>query len=307
MRSFGGAVFTALAIRAQEADLLERSSVLADSSRSSATNAPKRHAEHSAQGPDRRCSTLIPATRTGLIERRSSRPYWTDGQFPTAIADIIGRCTCMRGGATTHAAPSTRGLAALVSAGGGVAIPDGPDRGRTSRWNPGSAAAATPSTGSRRSRRRSAALPTTAASYVAGRRRMRTYESYPPVGTAPPPWHRQRAETSAARPKCAARRFRWDRTDPTPDFGGSMLDATCGLTEPTGREARPDGLVSRASPGLALRGSAGLLTIRSRTSRPLGDVFVRLCDVDEKASRHVCAESSGWTGCPVPMRRCAVR
>jgi putative CocE/NonD family hydrolase len=71
-----------------------------------------------------------------------------------------------------------------------------------------------------------------------------------------------------------------------------MLDANLsGRKEQTGREARPDVLVYSSEPLVAPFEVIGPVsaTIKVRTRVPFGDVFVRLCDVDENGvSINVC-------------------
>jgi predicted acyl esterase len=141
---------------------------------------------------------------------------------------------------------------------------------------------------------------------VKGADEWRTYGSFPPVGTTPQRWDLQPSggfgvDADGIGPP---RRFRWDPADPTPDYGGAMLDPKLsGRKEQAGREARPDVLVYSSEPLVAPFEVIGQVsaTIKVRTSVPFGDVFVRLCDVDENGvSVNVCDGIQRLDALPLP-------
>ncbi|MFF5076258.1 CocE/NonD family hydrolase [Actinoplanes sp. NPDC000266] len=85
-------------------------------------------------------------------------------------------------------------------------------------------------------------------------------------------------------------RFTYDPADPTPTVGGPLLQPPGKQADNASVESRPDVLVFT---GLVLSTPLDVVgpvnaTIHVRTSLPYADVFVRLCDVDEKGvSRNV--------------------
>ena len=79
--------------------------------------------------------------------------------------------------------------------------------------------------------------------------------------------------------------FRYDPADPTPGLGGPSLNwRTSGRRDQAGREQRPDVLTYTSDALTRELTVAGPLTaeIWFRSSAPSTDVFVRLCDVDDK-------------------------
>jgi putative CocE/NonD family hydrolase len=85
--------------------------------------------------------------------------------------------------------------------------------------------------------------------------------------------------------------FRYDPADPTPSVGGPLLGKGAGPRDNTALEARPDVLTFTgprlAEPLEALGPVSALLRITADTG--FGDVFVRLCDVDEQGrSVNIC-------------------
>lgn len=84
--------------------------------------------------------------------------------------------------------------------------------------------------------------------------------------------------------------FVYDPADPTPTAGGPMLQPPGKQVDNTAIEARPDVLTYTSGPLAADQDVVGPVNARVyvRTSRQHADVFVRLCDVDEKGvSRNV--------------------
>jgi putative CocE/NonD family hydrolase len=84
--------------------------------------------------------------------------------------------------------------------------------------------------------------------------------------------------------------FVYDPADPTPTAGGPMLQPPGKQVDNAAIEARPDVLTYTSEPLAADQDVVGPVNARVyvRTSREHADVFVRLCDVDEKGvSRNV--------------------
>jgi uncharacterized protein len=79
------------------------------------------------------------------------------------------------------------------------------------------------------------------------------------------------------------RRFRYDPADPTPAVGGPRLAGNvAGIRDNRALEARPDVLVYSSEPLAAAVEAIGPVraVVRTTSSVPFFDVFVRLCDVE---------------------------
>jgi putative CocE/NonD family hydrolase len=78
--------------------------------------------------------------------------------------------------------------------------------------------------------------------------------------------------------------FRYDPADPTPSVGGRVMTGAMGVRENRALEARPDVLTFTTDPLPADTDVAGAPVVELAISldNPHADVFVRLCDVDEK-------------------------
>ncbi len=89
----------------------------------------------------------------------------------------------------------------------------------------------------------------------------------------------------------APARFRYDPADPTPSVGGATMTPSAGVRDNRTLEARADVLVFTSEP---LAGPVEILgevaaELSVARDNPNADLFVRLCDVDEKGrSRNVC-------------------
>ncbi len=114
----------------------------------------------------------------------------------------------------------------------------------------------------------------------------------------PPPadattYYLRRAGVLATEPEpgdAPAASFVYDPADPTPTAGGPMLQPPGKQVDNAAIEARPDVLTYTSEPLGADQDVVGPVNARVyvRTSRQHADVFVRLCDVDEKGvSRNV--------------------
>jgi uncharacterized protein len=86
-------------------------------------------------------------------------------------------------------------------------------------------------------------------------------------------------------------RFRYDPADPTPSVGGATMTPTAGVRDNRALEARADVLVFTSEPLARPVEILGEVAAELSVARdnPHADLFVRLCDVDEKGrSRNVC-------------------
>ncbi len=123
----------------------------------------------------------------------------------------------------------------------------------------------------------------------------REVSGWPPAGPREQRWHPGPDGTLTASVPAAAgtppARFRYDPADPTPSVGGATMTATAGVRDNRALEARADVLVFTSEP---LAGPVEILgevaaELSVARDNPYADLFVRLCDVDEKGrSRNVC-------------------
>lgn len=128
--------------------------------------------------------------------------------------------------------------------------------------------------------------------HVMGRDRWVDLPEWPPPST-PERWHLQPGAglSSAAPSGGAPDRYRYDPADPTPGLGGATLDPlVAGPKDQAKREQRADVRVYSSSTLTSDVTIAGPLEadLWVKSSRPFFDVFVRLCDVDQKGkSRNI--------------------
>jgi uncharacterized protein len=120
--------------------------------------------------------------------------------------------------------------------------------------------------------------------YVMGEDEWRDFDSWPPKGYAPQPFHLQSGGVLAAEPPAESEpdRYRYDPADPTPAVGGVRMTKDNGRVDNTALEARPDVLTYTTSTldrDVEIIGEV-CAEIWFSSSLPHADVFVRLCDVD---------------------------
>ncbi|MGW0949217.1 CocE/NonD family hydrolase [Streptomyces sp. NPDC002623] len=131
--------------------------------------------------------------------------------------------------------------------------------------------------------------------FVMGEEKWRDFPDWPPPGYAPQRLHLQPggALGTDLPTESAADGYRYDPADPTPAVGGVRMWTLqkYGRVDNSKLEARPD-VLTYTTPVLdkdvEVIGEVSA-EIFFRSSLPYADVFVRLCDVDEKGrSRNVC-------------------
>ncbi|HEX6358353.1 CocE/NonD family hydrolase [Actinophytocola sp.] len=131
--------------------------------------------------------------------------------------------------------------------------------------------------------------------FVMGEDRWRDFPSWPPPGYDERRFHLQPGGALAAdvAGESAPDGYRYDPADPTPALGGVRMSmgAKAGSVDNTKLEARPDVLTYTTAvlaEDVEVIGDVSA-EIWFRSSLPFADVFVRLCDVDEKGrSFNVC-------------------
>lgn len=124
--------------------------------------------------------------------------------------------------------------------------------------------------------------------WESGRDIWRGLADWPPA-TTPRTWHlRAGARLTDDAPTDAERgtatSFRYDPLDPTPSVGGRMMSTSAGSKDNTELEARADVLTfttSRLTQAIEVFGKPTVELCLS-ADNPHADLFVRLCDVDEK-------------------------
>jgi putative CocE/NonD family hydrolase len=129
--------------------------------------------------------------------------------------------------------------------------------------------------------------------YVGGAERWRRFATWPPAGRTAE-WAIGPGGVLAqgvATGSTGAGAFRYDPADPTPSPGGPLLTAEGGRRDNTAVEARADVLVytteALTRPVEAIGPVAA--TVRLRSSASHFDIFLRVCDVDERGrSENIC-------------------
>ncbi|MFC9427634.1 CocE/NonD family hydrolase [Streptomyces sp. NPDC056987] len=132
--------------------------------------------------------------------------------------------------------------------------------------------------------------------FVMGEGKWRDFSSWPPPGYTPQRFHLRPGAALATDPPpadAAPDGYRYDPADPTPALGGARMSfaAKAGALDQAALEARPDVVTyttSTLTQDIEVIGEVGA-EIFFRSSLPYADIFVRLCDVDEKGrSLNVC-------------------
>lgn len=140
--------------------------------------------------------------------------------------------------------------------------------------------------------------------FVMGENKWRDFPSWPPPGYAPKRFHLQPGGAlSAGEPvESGQDEYRYDPADPTPALGGVRMalgGGKSGSVDNAKLEARPDVLTYTTSvldEDVEVIGDVSA-EIWFRSSLAFADVFVRLCDVDEKGrSLNVCDGLVSLTG-----------
>lgn len=129
--------------------------------------------------------------------------------------------------------------------------------------------------------------------FVMGEEAWRDFDTWPPSGYAPQRFHLHANAALAAEPpaESAPDRYRYDPADPTPAVGGVRMPPDAGRVDNAKLEARAD--VLKYTTGVLEHDVEVVGEISAeiwfRSSLPYADVFVRLCDVDERGrSVNVC-------------------
>jgi uncharacterized protein len=107
---------------------------------------------------------------------------------------------------------------------------------------------------------------------------------WPPAGQAERSFAVLQDGRLGPKPRSGTVTFRYDPTNPTPSVGGRVLTGSMGVRDNRALEARPDVVTFTSDPLTAPLDIAGRPVVRLAVTvdNPYADVFVRLCDVDER-------------------------
>jgi putative CocE/NonD family hydrolase len=141
--------------------------------------------------------------------------------------------------------------------------------------------------------------------YVMGEEAWRDFDAWPPGGYSPQRFHLRpdgvlAGEAPVKSPgESEPDRYRYDPADPTPAAGGVRMVRDSGRVDNTSLEARADVLTyttAALDQDVEVVGEVSA-EVWFRSSLPHADVFVRLCDVDERGrSYNVCDGLTSRTG-----------
>jgi putative CocE/NonD family hydrolase len=130
--------------------------------------------------------------------------------------------------------------------------------------------------------------------HIGGRNEWHSFAAYPPGVPDVQIWHLHPEKVLSQRPVKTSEpdRYTYDPKDPTPNVGGAMFAFTgAGPVNQARLEARKDVLVFTSEPqvsDLTIIGNVHAV-IYARASHHNADLFVKLCDVDEKGiSTNIC-------------------
>jgi putative CocE/NonD family hydrolase len=147
--------------------------------------------------------------------------------------------------------------------------------------------------------------------FVGGARAWRAFEDWPPAHRVQE-WFLNSDDglaTQTARDP-GRRRFRYDPSDPTPSVGGPrLMGRVAGIRDNRRVEARPDVLVYTSAPLEEPVEAIGPVraVIRTTSSTPSFDVFVRVCDVHpDGRSVNICDGLARVDGTPGEVHEVAV-
>jgi putative CocE/NonD family hydrolase len=130
--------------------------------------------------------------------------------------------------------------------------------------------------------------------HIGGRNEWHSFAAYPPALPETQIWHLHPDSVLSQRPVRTSEpdRYTYDPKNPTPSVGGAMFAFTgAGPVNQAKLEARDDVIAFSSEPlfaDLTIIGNISAV-IYARASQPNADIFVKLCDVDDKGvSINVC-------------------
>jgi len=219
-------------------------------------------------------------------------PYWKNEDFTVRVGEVTVPVSSVAGWYDIFLVDQLRDYQALVDAGRSPRLTIGPwwhadprgmavALGETVRWAVPLARGEEP------------VLPPVRL-FVMGVDQWREFDQWPPAGYEQQRWHLLAHGALGRTPDASAptSRFVYDPRNPTPSLGGPKLDGRgAGAVDNRPLEARPDVLTFTSTVLDADVEVVGEVAaeVWLRTDRPSCDLFVRLCDVDERGkSMNVC-------------------
>ncbi len=130
--------------------------------------------------------------------------------------------------------------------------------------------------------------------FISGSDEWRSFDSYPPSASETQVWHLHPEHVLSQRPVRSSQPdlYTYNPKDPTPNIGGAVFAFSgAGPVDQAKLEARKDVLVYTSEPLVADMTVIGSISavIYARASHHNADLFVKLCDVDEKGlSINIC-------------------
>ncbi|MFG2969401.1 CocE/NonD family hydrolase [Streptomyces sp. NPDC048288] len=228
-----------------------------------------------------------------MLVHGADDPHWSGGDHRARVADVSVPVSSVAGWYDIFLPGQLRDCQALLAAGREPRLTIGP-------WSHAAvgvfaeAATQTLSFGLAHARGEQPPERAPVRLYVMGEEAWRDAESWPPPGYEPRRFHLHPdgALSADEPPESDPDGYRYDPADPTPAVGGVRLTGRhAGRKDNTALESRPDVLTYTTPPLGTDVEVIGEVTaeIWFRSSLLWADVFVRLCDVDEKGrSTNVC-------------------
>ena len=241
-----------------------------------------------------------------ILAHDAGTPSWAEVDHGHRVADIAVPVTSVGGWYDIFLPGQLRDHQALQTAGRQARLTVGP-WSHTSRGVGVTAAAEALGFGLAHARGEQPPERAPVRLFVMGEETWRDFPSWPPPDYSPQRFHLHPGGTLAAGTagESAPDGYRYDPADPTPAVGGVRLSlgVKAGRVDNTGLEARPDVLTyttATLDTDVEVIGEVSA-EIWFKSSLPYADVFVRLCDVDDKGrSTNVCDGLVSLTGADRP-------
>ncbi len=227
------------------------------------------------------------------VQHDQDDPYWKDEDFSATVGEVTVPVSSIAGWYDIFLADQLRDYQALVAAGRPPRLTIGPwyhahvqglaaSLWETVRW------AGPLARGQKPSYRAPVRL------FVMGVKEWREFDQWPPAGYTPQRWHLLSGNALGPTPGGfdVPTAFTYDPADPTPSVGGAKLESRgAGAVDNRRVEARSDVLTFTSDVLAADLEVIGEVSaeVWLRADRPACDLFVRLCDVDQRGrSINIC-------------------
>lgn len=222
-----------------------------------------------------------------LVHHDQDDPYWTDVDRSSTVGDVTVSVSSVTGWYDIFLEDQLRDFSALAEAGRTPRLTVGPwwhadPRGMGASVSEVVEWASAVAQGQDAPAREAVRL------YVMGADEWREFASWPPAGYTPRNLYLREGGSlsdAASLASASSTPFVYDPAEPTPSLGGPKLNPTgAGPVDNRELEARADVLTFTSEPlgeDLEIIGEISA-QVWVRADRPSADVFVRLCDVDER-------------------------